>query len=52
MQCYSSNVCMSPLKVFKTRPDSASQIFTVLSLEPDSTLVPSGEKLTDVTSLE
>ena len=45
-------VYLSPARVFKTRPDWTSQIFTVLSSEPDNTLVPSGEKLTDLTSSE
>ena len=39
----------SPDSVCKTWPVSVLQIFTVLSLEPETTLEPSADKATEVT---
>ena len=44
-------ISISPDNVCSTSPLSALQIFTVLSLDPDTTLLPSADKATDVTQL-
>ncbi len=44
-------ISISPDNVCSTSPLSALQILTVLSPDPDTTLLPSAEKATDVTSL-
>ena len=43
----SSSYSLSPYTVWRTSPVSTFHIFTVLSIDPDTTLVPSGEKATE-----
>ena len=45
-----SSYSLSPDSVWRTSPLSTFHIFTVLSNDPDTTLVPSGEKATELTS--
>ena len=45
-----SSYSLSPDSVWRTSPLSTFHIFTVSSLDPDTTLVPSGEKATEQTA--